>query len=331
MLTLVRAALAESVSGATAAHFVKHISRLALEGVPVGDQFHTRHFVQDTQRLAAKCIAAQARIDLDMRLGGLGIPSNVAVLFDGVPVGGVTLYGRHGNLLVVCLGYVSPWDGRMHTRFTTWAVNKSGHGGAATAQTVMSALEEQPLGMDVKTLRRRMSAIGGDGAVVRGGPARKLPGTQAADLMWFSVHPPRVPVIGDDNVLAELARRAQRDAWVSDVNFLHTVTEWDKFHRQDIALTRAIAVSPLAEEVYAICSMMDHMFGLGDGRLLLRAAAAAAETDIRSGRMPGMTRKAVQLCSEPGHLLHNFKAYAAGLHLRGVARRGTRPEHRQIG
>ena len=30
----------------------------------------------------------------------------------------------------------------------------------------------------------------------------------------------------------------------------------------------------------------------------------------------GMTRKAVQLCSEPGHLIQNFKCYAAGMHLR---------------
>jgi hypothetical protein len=317
MLTLTRAALAESLSGVSARQFVKHISRLAVEGVQVGDQFHTRHFVQDAQRLASKCMAAHDRCDLDKELGGLGIPSNVAVLFDGVPVGGVTLFGRHGSVLVICLGCVSAHDGRMHARFVAWAMPSSGHGGAATAETVMSALSEQPLGMDSKFLKRRMSAIGGDGAVVRGGPDRKLPGTQAADLMWFSIHPQRKPIVTDDNVLADLAGpRGRRDAWVSDADCLHTVTEWDKFHREDIALLRAITACPLAEELYAICSMMDHMFGLGDGKLLLRAAAEATQTDIRSGRMPGMTRKAVQLCSEPGNLLHNFRAYAAGLHLR---------------
>ena len=94
------------------------------------------------------------------------------------------------------------------------------------------------------------------------------------------------------------------------------MTEWDKFHREDIALTRAIAANSLAEEMYAICGMMDTMFGLGDGRLLLRAAAAATQSSVRSGRLPGMTRKAVQLCSEPGSLVHNFRSYAAGLHLR---------------
>ena len=37
---------------------------------------------------------------------------------------------------------------------------------------------------------------------------------------------------------------------------------------------------------------------------------------FRGGRLPGMTRKAAQLCSEPGHLLDNFKAYVVGLRLR---------------
>ena len=40
--------------------------------------------------------------------------------------------------------------------------------------------------------------------------------------------------------------------------------------------------------------------------------------------MPGMTRKAAGLSREPGHLLDNFKAYAAGIHVR---REWTREGH----
>ena len=71
---------------------------------------------------------------------------------------------------------------------------------------------------------------------------------------------------------------------------------------------------------------MNHMFGHGDGRQLIKTAAAAAAVHLRSGRLPGMTRKAVQLCSEPGHLLHNFKAYAAGIHLKEAWRKDGHSE-----
>lgn len=77
----------------------------------------------------------------------------------------------------------------------------------------------------------------------------------------------------------------------------------------------------MAEEVFAVCTMMDHMYSLGDGRLLARCAAEATNTPLRSGVMPGGTRKAVSLTREPGHLLHNFKAYAAAMHARMEWRR----------
>ena len=35
---------------------------------------------------------------------------------------------------------------------------------------------------------------------------------------------------------------------------------------------------------------------------------------LKSGALPGGTRKAVSLSQEPGHLLHNLPAYVAGLH-----------------
>ena len=78
---------------------------------------------------------------------------------------------------------------------------------------------------------------------------------------------------------------------------------------------------PLADEMYHVCALMDHMFGMGDGRQLIKTAAAATTVHLRSGSLPGMTRKAVQMCSEPGRLLHNFTAYAAGIHLKEAWRK----------
>ena len=130
-------------------------------------------------------------------------------------------------------------------------------------------------------------------------------------------------------------------------------TEWDKFHRVDIALRIAVKASSLAKDVFELCTKLDSMFGGGEGQQLLRSAAEASGvlfyfilfvylsvvvqflfyfvcafrlcspavcaftgSNIRRGAMPGMTRKVVGLAQEPGQLLDNFKAYASALHAR---------------
>ncbi len=337
MTTLVRAAVIEAVTSASGRGFPKHVARLNLFGVAVGDRFHTKVFAYECWHLAAKAIQSQDRLDLDRRLGGLGIPSDFAVLADGVPVGGVNLYGRHGSVQVICTISVAPSTGLMHPRFVAWSVGCRGHKGPDMATTLLEALVESPLALTTQILSKRMSCVGGDGAFVRGGPARTSSSSQVLDLLWFLVHPHVLPpVAADDDLLLNAlvreepvngrprggARRAgERDEWVNEACVLHTVAEWDKFHRQDIAMTRAITQCPLADEMYHVCGLMDHMFGMGDGRQLIQTAAIATDVHLRSGRLPGMTRKAVQLCSEPGHLLHNFKAYAAGIHLKEAWRK----------
>ena len=109
--TLVRAAVIEAVTSASGRGFPKHVARLNLFGVAVGDRFHTKAFAYECWHLASKAIQSQDRLDLDRRLGGLGIPSDFAVLADGVPVGGVNLYGRHGSVHVICTISVASSDG----------------------------------------------------------------------------------------------------------------------------------------------------------------------------------------------------------------------------
>lgn len=331
MKTLVRAALAESTTGGSGEGFAKHISRLAMEGVDVGGKHHTNHFFREAIFLGAKAVQSEDRTDLDEPLGGLGIASSFAVLFDGVPVGGISAFNRHGSVEVICVASVSRRTGRVHARFAAWAVSAAGTKGPDMAAAVLKALAAPPLSLGAGLLRSRLASVGGDGAVVRGGPDRKKPGTRAADLLWLRVHPrPGAAAVPDDDAplvaLADVHPRgahgpAGDEEWLRDRNALVSITEWDKFHREDVALARAIGSSNLAQERYAVCSLMDHSFGLGDGRLLLMAAADRAGSRIRNGRMPGMTRKAAQLCSEPGHLLTNFRAYAAGMHLREAWRK----------
>ena len=89
-------------------------------------------------------------------------------------------------------------------------------------------------------------------------------------------------------------------------------------------LTRAVKAVPMAVELFEVCGLMDQWFNLGEGRLLLKQAAKVAGTRLRSGALPGLTRKVVGLVREPGHLLQNFSAYALGVHGR---RAHTRAGH----
>ena len=169
MTTLVRAAVIEAVTSASGREFPKHVARLNLFGVAGGDRFHTEAFAFECWHLAGKVIQSQDRLEMDRRLGGLGIPSDFAVLADGVPVGGVSLYDRHGSVQVICTISVAPSTGRMHPRFVAWAVDRYGHKGPDVAKTFLETLAEPPLALTAQTLSKRLSCVGGDGANVRGG------------------------------------------------------------------------------------------------------------------------------------------------------------------
>ena len=171
--TLVRAALWGNGTGG-GEEFVRLVAWLSHEGVAVGDRYHTKQFAWAARYLAARCVQHYDAQDLSTKLGGLGIPSSMALLVDGVPVGGISLYGRHGSVEVICASFVNPSSGRLHARLLTWVIQSHGHGGAATADSILEAVAKEPWGLSIQKLRACLSCIGGDGAIVRGGGERKL-------------------------------------------------------------------------------------------------------------------------------------------------------------
>ena len=185
MQTLVRAALANT--GSSQREFVRFLGRLSREGVSVGNKYHTKEFALEARFLAARCLQHHDAVDLRSPLGGLGIRGSLALLIDGVPLGGISLYGRHGSVTAICASFVSPHTSRLHARLLTWSVQKAGHGGQATAVDVLDALESGPWQLSRQSLRRCLSAVGGDGAVVRGGrrtqPARNATWRIAGSLL----------------------------------------------------------------------------------------------------------------------------------------------------
>ena len=327
-LTLVRAALAVRTSSGPTYAFVAHLARLAVEGVDVGEKYHTKEFFSDVLFLSARCVQAYDAQDVYEKLRGTGIRSDFALLLDGVPVGGVSLHGRHGNVTVICICHVSPLTHRLHARLLTWFVPHEGHGGESLATGTANALAAQPFALSTHELRRSMCLVGGDGAVVRGGEDRAKPGTQAAEKLWRHVFPfvQSLPV-GDDDLLVPA-----KDAWVGDPQHLHHCTEWDKFHKEDIAVNRAIGESPLAWELSAVVRLMDVLFHHGDGTLMLKTASQLAQDEVpRHGNLSGQARKVGTLAREADIVLHNFKSYAASMHLRHCLRDEGRDRHTKEG
>jgi hypothetical protein len=51
----------------------------------------------------------------------------------------------------------------------------------------------------------------------------------------------------------------------------------------DISLTRCLERVALAKELFEVCKTMDKWFNLGEGRSVVRGAAAASGTKLRSG------------------------------------------------
>ena len=89
---------------------------------------------------------------LSAPLSGLGIRGDFAVLMDGIPVGGASLYGRHGTITVVCLCWTSPQTHQLQARLATWFVADAGHGGEASATATANALAAPPFDLGPRDL-----------------------------------------------------------------------------------------------------------------------------------------------------------------------------------
>ena len=104
---LTRAALGVRACHGSSVEYQHWLARLEAEGLDIGAKYHTRHHYADTIFLCARYMQCLDDDDRRHILGGLGIPSNFALLFDGVPLGGVSAHGRHGRTSLVSTSV--PW------------------------------------------------------------------------------------------------------------------------------------------------------------------------------------------------------------------------------
>ena len=79
---------------------------------------------------------------------------------------------------------------------------------------------------------------------------------------------------------------------------------------------RGIGQVPVAKEVFDMAAAIDTLFGVGEGRLMMRGIESLIGQPRPSVANPGGTRKAVYLSGVPGSLLKNYTTYFAGFHAR---------------
>ena len=156
---------------------------------------------------------------------------------------------------------------------------------------MLKSLCEHPGRFNKQVLRGRLVAVASDGAGTRGGKDSQHGSTAAAELFWSCSHPE-----ADANV--------------------NLPVDWDLFHRAELAVSKAVGETPCAFELFDVLRALVALFGVGDGRVVFRAAADAI--GAKRFRVPdqGGARKVVALIGTVEHLLKNMKVFHAGLHAR---------------
>ena len=143
--------------------------------------------------LTARALEAYGALERTEALPALGTESCFALIFDGVPIGGVGAFSRHGNPIVTGLIYVSSRTGQL-TFLRLPPAYPASHAGPDIKEAVLTAIAQPPFGLTRAVLRSLCTAVGGDGAVVLGGPSRKSASTAAAELIWNELFPlPELP------------------------------------------------------------------------------------------------------------------------------------------
>ena len=252
-----------------------------------GHQHHSCKFFLQVIYMGARVLEKLEAARINEPLGGIGIVSDVGVLLDPVSLG-LGSMARHETVLVTCLALVGS-RGRLFTPFLCApTIPLQGHTGDAPCNLALSGLGEHACGLSMFSLKKRLAVVSGDGALCQGGPDSVHSSTKACEKIWSATHP----------------------------SIEASCTTWDRFHRLDSAVWRAVLEVKATEEVFDLAAAMDSLFGMNEGKMLLRGIGALMNQAPRSTRRAGGTRKVAYLSGVPSNLLQNLKHYVLGLHAR---------------
>ena len=287
-------ALAVARTGASDTSYVAAMKRLKKHGLGIGRKYLTRPMVEAVEFLATEALGGIVAARIGGLVPSLGIPCDLALVFDGVSIG-ARMFSRHESLLLVgCLLMEDTGGGHWETVAHLLAAPSAGqmHKGSEQADLVLQGLADHNAHLTIKVLAARVAIIGADGAGCAAGGEH--PSTGAAEKIWRELHP---------EIPGGVAPQAP-------------VTDWDLFHRVDNATAHAIADTPCAKAIFDVSRALGALFGVGDGRVIYRSAAEAIGE--KRFRVPdqGGSRKVVALASTVEHLLKTGRTFHAAFHAR---------------
>ena len=284
MRALVREALYTASYGLPQRTFTDSLCRLALNGCDTGDKYGSRDFLETVETLSSKLIELQESAAILLRMPALGVPSPMSIVFDGVTLAG-GLFSKHETFEVVIANFVGGTGSLENQLIGTPSpgLATDGHGLAAT---VLRSLEPHEAVLNLDALRcRLLSLVGGDGAVIGGGPSARHSSSKAGEKLYATVHPDSAAMV-----------------------------EWDQFHRLNSAWGNAVSQSSTAQELLAVAKAMSQHFGHGHGKIVYRSVAEELGEKVLQVDSVGGTRPLVTACRASANLLRNFKVYGASFH-----------------
>ena len=159
---LSREALAAAFEGHSDLAYKRSISRYRIAHVPVGDKYHSREFVKLVEELAMQLVRSCTADMLRTPMQGLGIPTDFALIWDGVSIGSRN-FARNETLLMLASRGAHPTTGRPYTRLLAAPAMGLSHSGPDKTHLILKALTQLPRGGFTKRDLRASFVIGGEG------------------------------------------------------------------------------------------------------------------------------------------------------------------------
>ena len=286
--------------------------RMQSYGMNLGNKYLSYHFVVRSELLGVSVAQAVVASQLSQLVPSLGIRADLSLVFDGVSIG-ATMFSRHETLEVIGVAQMQReskgvWSNKEHM-LAAPSVGQQ-HKGEEQQQLILSALAAHPARLTTAALRARLAMISADGAACRGGEDHIHTTTGAAELIWQHLHSDLPPTASE-------------------------ATEWDLFHRIDLAVGKAIQSIPYATAIFDVARVLNSLFGVGDGRVIYRATADMIGEKRFCVPDQGGSRKVIALHHTVEHLLKTHRTNHAAMHARigqaqGPERRGGQTKQRLI-
>jgi len=274
--------------------------------VRLGTKCNHHAFVEQVEHMAYVSCQAVTTLELNQLIPSTGVPSDIALTWDGVGIGG-TMFSRAETCAIVGVSLMTP-SGRIVQRLIASPSENLRKAGECQKDLMLRALARHPARLTIPALRKRLRLVAGDGAVCKGGVDAAHPSTGSGEGLWA-------------------------DVFGSGSTAPPPCTEWDLFHRLDAAVSHVMKAHKACVEYTDVARQCGAFFGSGDGRTLYRCVGIAVTGGSSAYQNQGGTRMIVAITRSIDYVTENLRRLTGGMRARlGLARasRTAQAQHHLI-